>query len=181
MSAERWEALFRRLQIEIVGCTCADCMALGGLALFARLMAVMMRSAVQSKRWVFTHLDDAEEEVIGADMIAAPFYDALRRYHAGTDKGDLLALLCEAWGERPAKQQAACCDLAERGHRLGCKNRPHAERPDRLDPYPPMFHEADRMRDILRKEIGNATDPYCLFRDVETIEEHEPCAPKVRR
>lgn len=38
------------------------------------------------------------------DLENAGLLEALRAYHAGADRGELKALLCEAWGPSPADQ-----------------------------------------------------------------------------
>ena len=41
---------------------------------------------------------DAAVILLKEKLIPAALEDALRRYHAGADRGELRTLLCEAWG-----------------------------------------------------------------------------------
>lgn len=96
-----------------------------GLALFARLMTVAMRSAEHEcnpvifgdgewARCSICHddtfpvtfdaaygLPKGTYEPFASQERTANLLSALRRYHAGSDNGELMALLCEAWGDRP--------------------------------------------------------------------------------
>lgn len=73
-----------------------------GLALFARLMAVAMRSAPYADECSASR--DIPDDWAIPPRLGHPSHElieALRRYHDGSDRGELRALLCDAWGASP--------------------------------------------------------------------------------
>jgi hypothetical protein len=48
------------------------------------------------------------EECWGLAGVPETVLSALRRYHAGTDRGELMAMLVETWGPRPSPLTAIC-------------------------------------------------------------------------
>ena len=54
---------------------------------------------------------DAAVILIKEKLIPAALEDALRRYHAGADRGELRTLLCEAWGNPVPERKMQTADI----------------------------------------------------------------------
>lgn len=124
MSAEQWEELIACAKKEAIDrgqCTrpggdlCRSCKAIIGLALFARMMAAAMRVNKPCEMCrVGPYAADLSihtcekagpwtgPTLAGLGRPSPKLHDALLRFHDGTDRGELKALLCEAWGPSPA-------------------------------------------------------------------------------
>jgi len=54
---------------------------------------------------------DAAVILLKEKLIPAALEDALRRYHAGADRGELRTLLCEAWGQPAHERKMPMVDV----------------------------------------------------------------------